>query len=328
MDTSKITIGVIGLGMMGSSIAVSLLLSGHPIIAIAPVKGEKEKANLHIRKLFRYCDESGLLSKSIPAYLSSLHITEDFYELKSCELIIECVVENREIKRQVYERVEKIVSRDTIIATNTSAIPISILQQDLMFPERFIGIHWAEPAYGTRFMEIVNGSNSLPLYANWVYELAHEWDKEPTLLKKDIRGFITNRLMYAAFREAFFLEKCGIATFEDVDKAMRYDAGSWMTLMGIFERMDYIGLEDFKVIFEAVFPDLHNGDEVPEIMEYLVNKEARGTQGGLGIYQYTEEEAESWEEAFAEFNKDIYQLATDFLEERNYPENKFLERNK
>src|SRR5690606_22908261 len=145
-----------------------------------------------------------------------------------CKLVIECTLEDIEIKKLVYKKIENEVSEDTIITSNTSAIPISILQKQTRIPSRFLGLHWAEPSHTTRFLEIICGDDSDQSLAEWLYELSHFWGKEPTLVRKDIRGFITNRLMYAMYREAFHLVENGFASVEDVDRACRNNAGYWM----------------------------------------------------------------------------------------------------
>jgi 3-hydroxybutyryl-CoA dehydrogenase len=222
---------------------------------------------------------------------------------------LECVIELSDIKKDVYGKIEAVVHQDAIIATNTSAIPISELQNFVVHPERFLGVHWAEPSYFTRFMEIICGNRTDVRFAEWVYELAHYWDKEPTMLKKDIRGFVTNRLMYAVYREGLHLVTSGKTTLEDVDKAFRYDVGSWITLMGIFRRMDFMGLKDYHETFKAVFPQFCNDEHIPALMQKMVDTDAQGTRNCLGLYEYTKDEASRWEEAFTLFNADIYRLA-------------------
>src|SRR5690606_38005314 len=128
-------------------------------------------------------------------------------------------------------------------------------------------------------------------------------------LQKDIRGFVTNRLMYAVYREIFHLIEKGETSLEDVDKAWRYDAGSWMTFMGIFRRMDYLGLEDYPEIFRNTLPKLNKLTGVPAVMREVADQKAKGIQDGKGLFTYSEEEAKCWEETFAAFNKDIFRLA-------------------
>ena len=304
-----ITIGVVGLGLMGSSVVVSLLFAGHKVIAISPLPNEEKVALSRISDQLLRCADVGFVTKSRDSYLTSLTISNDYSNLKDCSLILECVIEKIEIKEAVLNKINAAAGADTIIASNTSAIPISILQRYVTNPERFIGIHWAEPAFATRFMEITCGDTTSVQTAEWVFDLAHHWGKEPTLLRRDIRGFITNRLMYAVYRESLSIVESGKATIEDVDKAFRYDTGSWMTLMGIFRRMDFLGLKNYSVIFNAIFSDLSNNDGVPSLMKELVNMNANGIQNCRGFYIYTEQEAKKWNDAFASFNHDIYQLS-------------------
>lgn len=316
INTEKITMGVIGIGLMGSSIVVSLLLAGHPVIAIAPLKGEEKGASSHIRRLLEYCQQCGLLNSPQEDYLSALTISDDYRDLDSCQMVIECVLEEIDIKKTVYKKIVMAVSKKTVIATNTSAIPISLLQQYVTHPARFIGMHWAEPAFSTRFMEITCGDKTSGEVARWTYNLAHYWGKEPTLLRKDIRGFITNRLMYAVSRETLSLVEDGVVSMEDADKCFRYNFGSWITIMGIFRRLDFLGLEDYKLIFNNIFPKLNNRQDVPEIMKVMVKIQARGTQSCHGLYNYTDKEAQEWEDSFARFNGDIYRIAALYPSEK------------
>jgi 3-hydroxybutyryl-CoA dehydrogenase len=309
IKTNEILIGVVGLGLMGSSVVTALLIAGHRVKGIAPLPGDMDTAHERIREQLEHCAKADLLSGPIEWYMKHLVVSQDYTHLSSCSVVLECVIEEMSVKESVYKKITDEVTVDTIIASNTSAIPISHLQMAIPHPERFLGVHWAEPAYMTRFLEITCGHKTSAKYATWVFDLARHWGKEPTLLRKDIRGFVTNRLMYAIYREMFSLIQKGDATVEDVDKAFRYDAGSWMTLMGVFRRMDFLGIKDFHRIFENIFPTLCNDDAVPEIMKELVRKKLRGTQDAEGIYPYTIEEAKEWDAAFALFNEDIFSLA-------------------
>lgn len=312
METQDIKVGVVGLGLMGSSIVASLLISGHKVMAVSPLANELEDSASRIQSHLSHIEASGLLNGSKESCRKRLLLSADYSVLGDCRLVLECVTEVPEIKSSVYRRIEENIDPGAVIATNTSAIPITELQKTVVIPERFLGVHWAEPSYLTRFMEITCGEKTSAKHAEWVFELAHHWGKEPTLLKKDLRGFVTNRLMYAVYREAFQLEAEGVASFEDIDKAFRYDAGSWMTLMGVFRRMDFTGLSDYGEIFKNIFPKLCNEKEVPAIMQTMVRDKAKGTQNLHGLYSYNEEEACRWDEAFARFNTDIYHLAAQY----------------
>lgn len=313
--SSLAPVGVVGLGLMGSSIVAALLVAGHPVRAIAPVAHEAPQAPGRIAAQLRQCREAGLIGTLQP-YLDALATSDDYATLAGCVLVIECVVEKPEIKSAVYQKITAAVGADCIIGSNTSAIPISELQKFVAIPARFLGIHWAEPAFMTRFLEITCGDQTDPVFASRIFEMAHGWGKEPTLLKKDIRGFITNRLMYAVYREIFHQIENGRATREDVDKAFRYDAGSWMTLMGIFRRMDYVGLKDYETMLARIFPQLSNSTDVPEIMQQMVREGARGVHNDRGLYPYEAGEGSHWDEAFARFNQEIHDLAAEYSAEK------------
>ena len=303
------------MGLMGTSIVTSFLLAGHPVKAIAPISSDLTKAPQLIRHHLLHCQTSGLLVQPLESYLSRLIITEDYQLLEECSLTLECVVEEMPIKIDVYSKITAVVSADAIIASNTSAIPISLLQNHVSGPERFLGIHWGEPAYLSRFLEIICGAQTDLRYGEWAKKLAPHWGKEPTLLRKDVRGFVTNRLMYSVYREALTLAENGEATLEDIDKAFRYDAGSWSTLMGLLKRMDFEGLEDYATIFKNIFPQLSNREDVPPLMQKQIDQVAKGTQNAKGFYDYTPEGAARWNEAFSLFTMDIYNLA------KKYPSN-------
>lgn len=309
-STAEITVGVVGIGLMGSSIIASLLLSGHPVIAIAPLPQDMDGAFERITSQLQHSGCTGLLTEPVADYLNRLVISEDFSSLHDCQLVLECIIESHKIKQEIYLKITKTVTEACVIASNTSAIPISYLQQYVPRPERFLGIHWSEPAYMTRFLEVICGEQTSLSCAEWVCRLALQyWRKEPTLLRRDVPGFITNRLMYAVYREGLALSEKGEATIEDVDKAFRYDAGSWMTLMGIFRRLDYLGLKDNTAILKKLFPLLSNNETVPAVMQKIVAENGRGIHNGKGLFNYTPGEAKKWEEAFAEFNQEIFHLA-------------------
>ncbi|MEO6188694.1 MAG: 3-hydroxyacyl-CoA dehydrogenase family protein [Ginsengibacter sp.] len=306
---SESTVGVVGLGLMGCSITTCLLMAGHKVFAIAPVSSDLQHADKRIRHHLSKSREEGLVKHSPDFYFKSLVISEDFSLLKDCELVIECTLENMDIKKAMYKKIEKVIHKDALLTSNTSAIPISMLQKETKYPHRFFGLHWAEPSHTTRFLEVICGDLSDVDRGEYLYELAHQWGKEPTLVRKDIRGFITNRLMYAMYREAFYLVENGYATVEDVDRACRNNAGYWMTLMGVFRWMDLTGVAAYHNVMKDLFPTLSNSKKIPKLIDDIVKDGGKGVSNAKGFYDYTEEEAKLWEETFVEFSYEIRKLA-------------------
>lgn len=309
VNTNDLPVGVVGLGLMGCSITTCLLLAGHPVVAVAPIPVDIEHAGDRIKEHLRKSKEEGLVENLPEHYLSRVTITEDYNQLKDCGLVIECTIENIDIKKSVYDKIERVIAKDALLTSNTSAIPISILQKQTLHPERFFGLHWTEPSHTTRFLEVICGDASDVSKAEYLYELSHQWGKEPILVRKDIRGFITNRLMYAMYREAFYLVENGYATVEDVDRSCRNNAGYFMTLVGPFRWMDLTGVPAYHTVMKDLFPTLNNDTSVPKLIDDIVKNGGRGVANAHGFYEYTKEEAELWEETFKEFTYEIRKLA-------------------
>ena len=308
-DTKAISIGVVGLGLMGCSITTCLLIAEHPVVAVAPIPDDLKNAKNRILEHLRKSLGEGLVNKLPEYYLGHLTITEDYSLLKDCRLVIECTIENIDIKRSVYNKIEQVIARDALLTSNTSAIPISTLQKETHHPDRFLGLHWTEPSHTTRFLEVICGDLSDIAKAEYLYELSHEWGKEPILVRKDIRGFITNRLMYAMYREAFYLVENGSATVEDVDRSCRNNAGYFMTLVGVFRWMDLTGVPAYHTVMKDLFPTLNNSTAVPKLIDDIVKKGGKGVANAHGFYEYTEEEARLWEETYKDFSYEIRKLA-------------------
>lgn len=308
-NNHQIEVGVVGLGLMGCSITTCLLMAGHAVTAVAPIPADLDHALAKITAHLVKSREEGLVNEPPDYYLQNLVITEDYGTLRNCRLVIECTLENEDIKKTVYGKIEAVLPDDALLASNTSAIPISVLQRLTKKPERFFGLHWAEPSHTTRFLEVICGELSDIKKAEYLYDLSHSWGKEPTLVRKDIRGFITNRLMYAMYREAFFLVENGYATVEDVDRACRNNAGYWMTMVGVFRWMDLTGVPAYHNVMKDLFPTLCNSTEVPKLIDDIVKAGGRGVANAHGFYPYTEEEAKLWEKTFTEFSYEIRKLA-------------------
>src|SRR5258706_9547157 len=286
-DTATIPVGLVGLGLMGCSITACLLMAGHPVVAVAPIPADLDHSEDRIKEHLRWAYREGLVKNKPKYYLKNLTITEEYKSLSACKLILECTLEDLEIKKAVYQKIEAHASPEALLTSNTSAIPISILQDLTKHPERFFGLHWMEPSHTTRFLEVICGDQSDKSKGKYLYDLAHYWQKEPTLLLKDIRGFICNRLMYAMYREAFNLVEGGYATVEDVDRACRNTAGYWMTLVGLFRWMDLTGVPAYHNVMKDLFPTLSNNTAPPKLLADIVTPRRQAVANARRSYDYT-----------------------------------------
>jgi len=306
--------GVVGLGLMGTSIAACLLIAGHRVAAVDSDAAQRRRARTRLRRHLQEARREGLV-RSRPAKLfERLTISGDFAALADCQIVIESVFEDLAAKRRVIRRVEEVVSPRAVIGSNTSSLPITELQKGARHPQRILGIHWGEPAHVLRFMEIICGRETAPACAERAMRLARRWGKEPSLVRRDIRGFITNRIMYAMLREAFHLVESGYASVEDVDRSLRNDMGFWTTLAGLFRYMDLTGIPAYAAVMKDLLPDLSCNKKVPTLMKKVMRSGALGVANARGFYPYTPKQAKRWEKLFLKFSYEIRALA------QKYPE--------
>jgi 3-hydroxybutyryl-CoA dehydrogenase len=307
--------GVIGLGLMGHSIIACLLAAGHRVLAVTRSLARHRNTRRHVLELLREMKREGLLKADPRALISNLKLSEDYADLAGCGIVIESILEDIETKKDAYRRTEAAIEPDAIIASNTSSIPLSLLQQDAIRPERFVGLHWDEPAHVTRFMEVISGERTNPKCAERAVALARLWGKEPSLVRRDVRGFITNRISYAMFREACHLVDSGVATVEDVDRSLRNDVGWWIPFAGPFRYMDLMGCEGYYRVARDLLPELSTSPEIPALMRRVVESGGRGIANGCGYYKYTPAQAKRWERLFLKFNYEIRRLAMKYPED-------------
>ena len=308
-------VAVIGMGLMGHSIAACFLAAGHRVWGVRRDLRSHRATPRHIRALLKEMKREGLLKRDPDRLMNSFRLTSNIADLAPCGLIVESIIEDLQTKMDVYAAIEQHVAPRAIIATNTSSIPISLLQSGAAHPERFVGIHWAEPAHITRFMEVVTGQQTSPRYAKQVMAMAVRLGKEPSLLRRDIRGFITNRVSYAMYREAFNLVESGVCTVEDVDRSLRNDVGCWMPIAGPFRHMDLMGVQAYYHVMKDLLPDLCNSPEIPALMRKVAESGGNGISNGRGFYKYTAAEAKRWEKAYAKFNYEVRRITMKYPSE-------------
>jgi 3-hydroxyacyl-CoA dehydrogenase, NAD binding domain len=202
-DEQPVSAGVVGLGLMGTSIATCLLAAGHRVVAIDKDATRRRNLKRRVSALLRDMRREKLSAKDPASVMKNLSTSDDFGALRDCGLVIESIFENLNEKRDVLRKIEDAVPPETLIGSNTSALPVTELQRGARHPERILGIHWGEPAHILRFLEVICGAETDQRNAEKVMRLASRWRKEPTLVRRDVRGFITNRIMYAKLLHDF-----------------------------------------------------------------------------------------------------------------------------
>jgi len=304
---------LIGLGLMGRGIATCLLVHGHNVIACETDLLKRDEALLHIEHAMQELSHRKLIDgRLLCEWKQRIRICEELRDLHTCPIVLECIREDLKSKVSLFKALEEVISENTILASNTSSLPITLLQRDLQHPERLIGMHWGEPAQILRYLEIIPGEQTSAEVLEKARNFATECGKEPTVLKRDIRGFLSNRLMYAMIREAFLLVESGVADIETVDRSFRNDIGWWATIAGPFRWMDLTGIPAYAAVMEGLLPELSTQSDVPALMKKMVDEGALGIQNQKGFYPYTRESAEEWERRWVEFTYEIEKIARRF----------------
>jgi 3-hydroxybutyryl-CoA dehydrogenase len=318
---APVDVAVVGLGLMGRSIVACLLAAGHRVIGITNDLAASAETPARVRDLLAQMYAEGLLNKDAETVMNRFAMSAVVQDIADCSIVFESVTEDIALKREIVRQFESVVAETAIFASNTSALPVSELQEGTKHPERILGIHWHEPAHVSRFMEIVPGKATQTKYVARVVALAPSWGKEPSVLKREIRGFISNRISYAMFREACHLVDSGVCGVEDVDHAMRNDVGWWMPFAGPFRYMDLMGVEAYYRVMKDLLPDLVTSPDVPQLIKDVVEGGGRGISNGQGFYRYTAAEAAAWEARYTEFNYKMRQLTQEYPSDLPRPSN-------
>lgn len=281
-------VGVIGLGLLGRGIAACFLKHGFHVVAVDRGEEQHARARSEIERMLGH----------LPKYTEAT----DYASLADCTFIVESVTEDMRAKEEALTAVEAVVSPTTVIASNTSAIPISQLQARRAHPARFVGMHWAEPAHLTRFMELICGEHTSPETLTTAEAMARRLGKDPCVVRKDIPGFIVNRIGYAMYREALHLLDSGVADAATIDRAVRNALGLWATVCGPFRWMDITGGPAlYARAMKPVLPTLCNSTEPSPSMQ-----RAR-------FHECSEEEAKHWEELYQRHAQRVSEMQDEYF---------------
>jgi len=280
-------VGIIGAGTMGIGIAQVAATNGCRVWVYDANAKQVETATAGLEKtLTRLVDKQKISAEKMIEILANIAIATELKDFKDCELIIEAIIENKEIKTKVFTELEKHVSESCVIASNTSSISITSLGAELQKPERFIGIHFFNPAPLMPLVEIIPSLITEKSLAEKMYTLMKDWGKTP-VIAKDIPGFIVNRIARPYYGEGLRIVEENIATVEQVDDAMK-TLGNFK--MGPFELMDLIGVDVNFSVTTTVYKDyFYDPKYKPSLLQQRMSEaKLHGRKTGKGFYDYSE----------------------------------------
>ena len=285
-------IGIIGSGTMGIGIAQVAAAAHCEVFLYDANFSQTEKSLKNLKTTLDKLAEKGKISaeKSLEIF-NQIKPCEEIKELKDCDLVIEAIIENKEIKQKVFAELETYVSEKCVLGSNTSSISITSLQAELKNPERFIGIHFFNPAPLMPLVEVIPGLLTENNLAQEIVNLMKSWGKSP-IIAKDVPGFIVNRIARPFYGEALRIVEENLATPEQVDDAMK-SLGNFK--MGPFELMDLIGIDVNFSVTKTVYQDYFFDPKYkPSLLQQRMNEaKLLGRKTGKGFYDYSEQSQES-----------------------------------
>lgn len=282
-------VGIAGAGTMGSGIAQIFARKGHEVV-ITDIKEEFLEKSKKLVSIFNdnLIEEELMTIEEAKKTVSNITYSTDKKVFQDADIIIEAIVEIVDVKQKFWSEVESIVSDDTILATNTSGLSITEIGEKLKKKDRFIGMHFWNPPHIIPLVELTKGDYTSDETVDKMLKIVKDIDKEPVVVKKDTPGFIGNRLQFAVFREALNILDQGIASAEDIDKAMKYGPGFRYPIIGSLETADLGGLDTFYYISSYLFNDLSDVKEPQEILKKLMDKGELGVKTQKGFYDYSD----------------------------------------
>lgn len=292
MDNIK-QIGVAGAGTMGAGIAQILAQHGYQVVLVDREERFLEVGQQIIQTNISILQNHDLISDDeIQLVNQNIRYSTDQTDFQGVELVIEAIVEKLDIKQQFWQAVERIVSRETILASNTSGLSVNAMSQNLQHKDRFIGMHFWNPPHIIPLVELIKGDETSDQTVQALEALCQRIGKESVVVLKDAPGFIGNRLQFAVVREALHILEEGIATAEDIDKAMRFGPGFRYPHIGPLQAADLGGLDVFYFIQSYLNAELADRKDVSPLLKDKVERGELGTKVKRGFYDYPADKAE------------------------------------
>jgi 3-hydroxybutyryl-CoA dehydrogenase len=287
MLSKNSSIGIIGSGAMGSGIAQVAATAGHKVFVFDNNAAALQKADGTLKSgLQKLVEKQKITEEKQSDILNNISFVEDMLALKDCELIIEAIVENLDIKKSVFESLEKTVNETCILASNTSSLSITSIASACKNPKQVIGIHFFNPATVMPLVEIIPGIASDSAIVADCKFLIESWGKV-TVIAKDTPGFIVNRVARPFYSEALRIYEEGIADMATIDWAMKEIGGF---KMGPFELMDLIGHDVNYIVTETVWTQFYYDPKFKPALaqKRLLEAGFLGKKSGRGFYDYSE----------------------------------------
>jgi len=282
------TVAVIGAGTMGAGIAGEFARAGYDVRLL----DKNEELVQRGMAMLRMAQEALIAARRITRRnaASALKRVETFTALEEAcsgvQLLVEAVPEDLSLKQATFAQCDNLCPRRAILATNTSGLSITKIASATKRPGRCVGVHFWNPPHVMPLVEVTKGEKTSTATAKTLMVVSRRLGKRPILVRRDVPGFVGNRLQFAVMREALHILSEDIASAEDIDTAMRAGPGLRWGVIGPLRTADLGGLDIFHAISEYLFPELNSDSKPSPLLSRLVREGRLGAKSGMGFYQY------------------------------------------
>ncbi|MFD0979433.1 3-hydroxyacyl-CoA dehydrogenase family protein [Tropicimonas aquimaris] len=291
MVAKKQQMAVIGAGLMGHGIALTLARAGHYVAITDPVKEARDGVAARIRQSM---EAMGISESEITRALKMVEIFDSTAAaVRRADVVFEAAPEKMALKQAIFAEVEAHAPETCILASNTSVMPITEIMSGLRLKARALGTHWWNPPHMIPLVEVIKTAWTDPEVAQRMVDLLADAGKTPVMVEKDVPGFIGNRLQHALWREAISLVENGICDAEAVDTVIKASFGRRLAVLGPLENADLVGTDLTLDIHENVLADLETRRGPSPYLRSLVETGKLGMKSGEGFRTWTDAEAEA-----------------------------------
>ncbi len=290
MANEQTRVAVVGTGMMGPRIAMTMALGGFPVTLIGRDTGKTELAANSLSKDMQSLVLHGLIDETERTAALALlsHTTDLDAGARDARLVIESIVEHMPTKAELFRHLDELCGPETILTSNTSALPVIGFADAVQRKDRVAVTHYWNPPHLLPLVEIVRGAETSDATVEFLRDLMLKTDKDPVVMQKDMPGFLANRLQHALTREALFLVQEGVVSAEDMDRVVASSFGLRFPTWGPMLHSDAVGLDLVYAIETGLLPHLERSSEPPRILKELVEQGQTGRKAGKGLFDWSE----------------------------------------
>jgi 3-hydroxyacyl-CoA dehydrogenase len=283
-------LAVVGAGAMGHGLALHCSLEGADVTLVDHRQANLDTARDRIREAVDFLAREGLTDATVEETLDDIAFTLDLdVGVVDANLVVETISEDLDAKRELFRTLSAAAPDDALLTSNTSSLSIDAIAEAVPdVADRIAGCHWWYPPYLLRPVEVVRGTETTDETVDRLCAFVEAVDRDPVLVERDVPGFVWNRVQFAVVRECLHIVEAGVASVEDVNRAVRDGYATRTAAIGPFETMDIAGLDLFETISEELFPHLADDDTPGEPLRERVESGRTGIDVGAGFFEHDE----------------------------------------